>query len=200
MAVADDDYCFSYIDVGCNGRVSDGGVFSHCDLSHALENNLLPEDHVLVADNAFPLKPYMMKPYGGNQLTFEQKIFNYRLSRARRIIENAFGILVSRYRIFERPLPFFPKKVVKIVKACCAMHNWARKTKVPVQVATVDIEDTENGTLIEGSWREVTTDGLVPLTMSMQNRSSQIAQNKRNNYANYFVGEGAVSWQSRMIN
>ncbi|XP_050674678.1 putative nuclease HARBI1, partial [Leptidea sinapis] len=61
MAVADDDYCFSYIDVGCNGRVSDGGVFSHCDLSHALENNLLPEGLVLVADNAFPLKPYMVE-------------------------------------------------------------------------------------------------------------------------------------------
>lgn len=169
MAVADDDYCFSYIDVGCNGRVSDGGVFTHCDLSHALENNLLPEGHVLVAENAFPLKPYMMKPYGGNHLTFEQKNFNYRLLRARRIIENAFGILVSRYRIFEKLLPFFPNKVEKIVKACCAMHNWARKTKVPVQVATVDIEDTENGNLIEGSWRKV---GLVPLTMSMKNRSS----------------------------
>ena len=142
------------IDVGCNGRVSDGGIFSHCDLSHALENNLLPEGHCLVADNAFPLKTYMMKPYGGDSLTFKQKAFNYKLSGARRIIENAFGILVNRFRIFEKPLPFLPNTVGNIVKACCAMHNWARKTKISVQVAIVDMEDREwkcNSRILERS-------------------------------------------------
>lgn len=62
MALVDDDYCFTYIDVGCNGRVSDGGGFRNCSLSTALENNLLPQNNVIVADNAFPLKTYIMKP------------------------------------------------------------------------------------------------------------------------------------------
>ncbi|CAK1590963.1 unnamed protein product [Parnassius mnemosyne] len=69
MALVDDNYCFSYIDIGCNGRISDGGVFRNCNLSDILENGLLPESHVIVGDAAFPLKPYLMKPFGGQNLT-----------------------------------------------------------------------------------------------------------------------------------
>ena len=53
---------------------------------------LLP--YVIVADDAFPLKPHLMIPYSFLSLSKENRVFNYRLSRARRISENAFGILV----------------------------------------------------------------------------------------------------------
>jgi len=70
--------------------LSDGGVFQNCSLYPALENGLLPEGYCLVGDDAFPLKTYLIKPYNSVPLTKEEKIFNYRLSRARRIVENAF--------------------------------------------------------------------------------------------------------------
>lgn len=199
MAVADDDYCFQYIDIGCNGRVSDGGVFRNCNLSNALENNALPDNHLLVGDAAFPLKKYLLKPYGGQQLSEKEKIFNYRLSRVRRIVENCFGILVSRFRIFEKPLPFSPEKVEKIVKACCALHNWFRKTKTPIQVCTLDVEDSDTTNINLGSWRNIPRDGLADLPTSLQNRTSQDARRIRENYADFFIGEGAVEWQWRMI-
>ncbi|XP_066970013.1 putative nuclease HARBI1 [Macrobrachium rosenbergii] len=71
MALVDANYKFLYIDVGCNGRISDGGVFANCSLSQALENNILnvpngrPLDYtrsnrqiplVAIGDDAFPLK------------------------------------------------------------------------------------------------------------------------------------------------
>ena len=58
MAVVDHNYCFKYIDIGCNGRISDGGVFRHCNIYQALENGMLPTNHFLVGDNAFPMKDY----------------------------------------------------------------------------------------------------------------------------------------------
>ena len=102
MATADYNYCFTYSDVGCNGIVSDGGVFQYCSLYPALESGLLPERYCLVDDDAFPLKTYLIKPHNSVPLTKEERIFNYHLSRARRIVENKFGILVSTFCIFEK--------------------------------------------------------------------------------------------------
>jgi hypothetical protein len=117
MALVDADYRFIYCDVGCNGRISDGGVFAGCSLDDALSKKIanLPHPRQLpgtnnicsyhiVADDAFPLKDEIMKPYPFRKCSTNQSIFNYRLSRARRVVENAFGILASRFRVF---LPIF---------------------------------------------------------------------------------------------
>jgi len=96
MAIVDHDYCFRYINVGANGRNSDGGIFRNCSIYQKLENNnILPNGGFLIGDDAFPLKTYLLKPYSHRSLAYDEKIFNYRLSRARRIVENAFGILAS---------------------------------------------------------------------------------------------------------
>ena len=103
LAIVDANYRFVYTDIGCNGRISDGGVYQNCNLARALEEKCLniPEPtllpgtqslfpYVIVADDAFPLKEYIMKPFSQIGLTPERRIFNYRLSRARRVVENAF--------------------------------------------------------------------------------------------------------------
>ena len=72
---------------------------------------------VLVGDDIFPLKPWLMKPYPGKNLTVEERIYNYRLSRARRTIENTFGILAAKWRIFRGPIKAKPEKIEDIIKA-----------------------------------------------------------------------------------
>ena len=165
MALVDADYKFLYVDVGANGRISDGGVFKGCSLEHSLENNTAnfppptsfpgddrPASHFIAADEAFGLKEYLIKPYPHRNLESAQIIFNYRLSRARRVVENAFGILANRFRVFFTHIALEPAKVEKIVLACCALHNFLRvKAGTRYVNPVADHEDPETHEIIPGS-------------------------------------------------
>nr|CAH7740926.1 unnamed protein product [Callosobruchus chinensis] len=126
FAMVDADYCFTYIDLGGNGRASDSAVFRDSTLNIAMENKTIgfPENSVIVGDDAFPLRPDLMKPFSKHGLSDEEKIFNYRLSRARRVSENAFGILAWRFRVFSRPIELKPDTIDRVVWAACSLHNW----------------------------------------------------------------------------
>lgn len=55
-----------------------------------------------VADEAFPLNTYLMRPYARRNGLTDQRVFNYRLTRTRLCIENTFGILVSHWHILHK--------------------------------------------------------------------------------------------------
>lgn len=79
----------------------------------------------LVGDEGFPLKTYLMRLYARrNLLGDEQKVFNYRLSRTRRIVENAFGSLASRWRILLKPLNVKLETAEAIIQALTCLHNY----------------------------------------------------------------------------
>ena len=83
----------------------------------------------LVGNEIFPLQEWLIKPCSKSALTSEIKqIFNYRQSRARCVIENAFGVLVSRCRIFRQPIEASPEKVEKFTLVEIALHNYLRQT------------------------------------------------------------------------
>ena len=134
--------------------LQDGSL--HLPADHALPGTALPKaPYVFVGDEAFPLKPNMMRPYPGKNLTQQQSIYNYHLSRARRVIEDSFGILASRWRIFRRPIIADPDHVVIYTKAAIALHNFLRTTESSVYCPPgfVDAEDG-CGNVTLGSWRQ----------------------------------------------
>ena len=96
-----------------------------------------------------------MKPYSG-EMTLEERIFSYRLSRARRIIENCFGILRARFRIFRQPIKAAIETVEVIVLVACALHNYLRLTENAAYCPAgfVDCE-TRSGEIKHGKWRTV---------------------------------------------
>jgi len=202
LGIVDHNYCFSYIDVGSYGRNADGGVFQQCDLYPLLENeSLLPKGGVLVGYDAFPLKTYLMKPYSKINLTKEERVYNYRTSRARRIVENGFGILASRFRIFGHLIPVKVETTIKIVKATCAIHNWLRLT-TPASYPPPgchDYEDIVNSTIVQGEWRSEISKMPSILRIRNYNRPKKIAQQVRETYKEYFNGEWVVEWQDRVI-
>ena len=108
LAVCDAKYRCTMVDIGASGCNHDSVIFMESSLGQAFLNGKLPIprpkflqtsevelNHFIVADQAFPLSAYIMRPYPGRDLDVKKRIFNYRLSRARRTIENAFGILVQ---------------------------------------------------------------------------------------------------------
>ena len=94
MAACDANYKFTLIDLGAYGKEGDKHVYSKSFIAKNLEdgtfglppctslpysNKCLP--HVFVGDDAFPLKPYLLKPYPGRctgSLEKIKRIFNYR--------------------------------------------------------------------------------------------------------------------------
>ena len=217
MAVCDAQYKFILVDVGNSGRHSDGGVFSNSTFGKAISDCTLPFPpsrplpgtlhpslpYIIVGDEAFPLKNLVMRPNPGRYLLEPQVIFNYRLSRARRVIENTFGILAARWRIFQRPIIAEPDNVVLYTKAAIALHNFLRSTEPSIYCPSgfTDSEDVD-GNIVNGSWREERGSNtcLQPVHQTGNNRHSFSAANVRDSFCQYFNSpEGEVVWQYRHI-
>ena len=91
-----------------------------------LPNGYVKVPYAFVADDAFALKPYLMKLYPKAGLTDDKRIYNYRHSRA---TENMFGIIANRWRLFHSVIQLPPKKVCLITRASLTLHNILRKSK-----------------------------------------------------------------------
>ena len=104
-------------------------------------------------------------------------IFNYRLSRARRVIENSFGILAARWRFLRRPVIAQPDRVIIFTQAAVALHNYLRTVESSVYCPPgfVDSEDG-CGNVVDGGWRSDED------SMGMQS----ISHTGSNRYTEYF--------------
>ena len=147
--------------------------------------------YVLVADDAFGLKTHMMKPYPTQNLSLHQRVFNYRLSRARRVIENAFGIAASRFRIFRRPIVANVQKVTLVTKAVVALHNFLTITNSSPNSKYYPrnyIDQDGPSGFRAGDWRSETNAGmgLQPISKTGSNNYSKHATSVRERYQEYF--------------
>jgi len=109
--------------------------------------------HFLVGDDAFVLKTWLIKPLDLRNMTDSQRAFNYRISRARRVVENAFGITADRFRCFLTTMPHQPDRVTTIALSCCVLHNLLRLSK-PNSELPVDKENPDTHELVPGIWRK----------------------------------------------
>lgn len=210
MALVDGDYKFSWVDVGSNGSAGDAQVFNRSELKECMDDQTLgvpapeplPHDDrdmpfFIVGDDAFALRTWLMKPFSKRNLTDIERIFNYRLSRARRIVENAFGILAHRYQCLLTTLRQKPPTVVSIVLACICLHNLMRVRYPAQQNADVDQEDQDHN-VAPGAWRQ--NNPLVGIYGARGNRMTVAAKHQRQYLSAYYSSDaGSVPWQMNMI-
>lgn len=183
----------------CTGSLNDAGIFQWSDLGQALNNNeiLLPEPRNLpgtniscpfyiIGDGAFPLKQYLMKPYTRvNNLTPEEEVFNYRLSRARLTIERAFGILTKKWRILDNSLDMLLPNLDTIIMSLVCLHNFLITDEL-------DMEDADKK-YNHDNYEIVNNEDEIGIYVG-DNRDGPM--HMRNRLKDYFMSEyGQVPWQ-----
>jgi hypothetical protein len=205
MALVDANYKFLWVEIGNPGSNSDAQIFNASALRVAIVDgslNLPPASPIddatdqsvevpffILGDDAFALKPWLMKPYSGRCLERRNRICNYRISRGRRVVENAFGMLANRFRCLHTCMPQKPENVRKIVYACVILHNLIRS-----RLASED----DDFRVTEGQRTNADEQNLPsPNDELPKNNKRESEQGKkiRDYLRDYFNGEGAVQWQ-----
>lgn len=150
-------------------------------------NTTMP--YFFVGDNIFALHKHLMKPYAKSEhLTKEQQIYNYRISRARITIECTFGILVNRWRIFDRPFGCSLKAAEKVIIATILLHNFI----ITQNLLANDSESEYTNVNYHGSRKNFIDERDARI---LEDSSAQ-----REALKDYFNSPaGSVNWQERYI-
>lgn len=197
LAVVDADYRFIAIDVGAYGKESDSSIFNDWTFGKKMAKNELnlpspkalphtdlpPLPYVFLGDEAFPLKTNFLRPYPRTNLNQQRRVFNYRLSRARRLVECTFGILSNKWRVFHTSMTIPPDFAVLVTKTACVLHNFVR---------------ARDGYNFEDSLTHYFEDNPFRCP---QHSSTNQGRNIRERFTEYFVSQaGEIPWQYRRIN
>lgn len=193
LAVVDSDYRFVCVSVGSYGKECDSSIFKESSFWKMLTEGRLniPEPrplftesevqvpYVIIGDEGFGLHTHLLRPFGGTHLDRGKRIFNYRLTRARRYVECAFGILANKWRILHRPIDLKRETAISVVKACTVLHNLIIKKE------GIELE------------KEFNFENLLPQEVSP---SVGTGNSMRNEFMTYFLSEtGSVPWQDNKI-
>lgn len=202
LAVCDYKYKILIADIGGYGSVSDGGTLKDSVFGKDLDaNNMdIPDrapiigcnkrvafPYVFVADSAFPLSEHIIRPYPGTLLSDVKENFNKRLSRARRLIENTFGVLAARWRILYHTINLDVELVELIVKTCVCLHNFLCEcSPLYCPPSFVDTHDEHNG-----QWRNEIPHLLNSVKPNKRNTKHSLSL-LRDELARYLNEEGQI--------
>lgn len=200
LAMVDANYKFIAIDVGSFGREGDSGIFLKSSMGQQILNCTFgfPEDcalpgtdikvpHVILGDQAFRLHKHILRPFSQKSAKGDSKktIFNYRLSRARRVTENAFGLLSKVFRVFFQPININTTTCDDLIIVACCLHNMLRDAYLEKNGKIFYQPDSEeppsaNMTSLASESGFLSTEGVAV----------------RDIFKEYFVNEGAATWQT----
>ncbi|KAJ4815175.1 nuclease [Rhynchospora pubera] len=138
MAAVDFDGNFLTVIAGWEGEADDNRI-----LRRAVENGVIivPPGKYYLVDRGYANTPQFLGPYRGrpyrwaefharhqNQNLYEcpEDLFNHRHIQLASIVEETFGILKSRFKILQMMPKYEYKIQVKIVVACCILHNFIK--------------------------------------------------------------------------
>ena len=214
FALVDADYQFLYVDVGAEGKASDSTLWN----ASSFKKDLFSEENPLnvpgpspfpgfkddlpyyfVGDDAFEMSENLMKPFPATDLSLRQRVYNYRISRARRIVENAFGIIASRFRILRREIEMSPANARCVILAIIVLHNFLRVKAGSVYTPRESCDwEGKDYKQHKGIWRaEAAMPGGEP---TKKRNRKQSVKDMRNNIADWCLTvEGELRFQYKIV-
>ena len=159
------------------------------------------DPYFFIGDEAFPLSENLMKFYSGQHPKgSKERIFNYRICRVRRVVENVFGLASSVFRVLRKPMLLEPEKARLVVMTIACFHNSLRRSPDSAAIYTPPgtFDYAENGGVIEGSWRAMNNENMTSLfpTRKTARKPTLKAKEIRDELAAYFLSGGRVERQN----
>lgn len=134
QAVCDANYIFTDVVGRWPGSTHDSHIYKTCGLYNYIHSDLFPSNSYLLGDSGYPLEPCLLTPVLSPNTPQEMK-YNEFHKKTRKIIEMAFGILKSRFRILHKTggvLRYSLQKCIQIIICCFILHNIAMKKRLPL--------------------------------------------------------------------
>jgi hypothetical protein len=123
QAVCDARCRFTYLSCRSPGGTGDSRAFHGTALNHFLHD--IPRGFYVVGDAAYSLSATLLIPYSGaDKRNRQNDVFNFHLSQLRIKIEQAFGLLVNKWRVFKKPIEINLKRIPALVECCMQLHNF----------------------------------------------------------------------------
>ncbi|KAJ8893744.1 hypothetical protein PR048_006344 [Dryococelus australis] len=201
MEVVDENYCFKNVSTRYQGRLSGGGVFANCQFKkmfHSSNLNLPAARYfpgrnsltryVFIANDAFPLLPNIMKQYPGiHDKGSSERVYNGRLSGARTVVENVFGISSVVFSVFRKPMLLEPDKASR--RWCAHVHTYITFCgKVILQIGTAyPPPPQEHSTILDSLFKvEVLPSETLLKLKKVPRKPSTEAKSIQKEFASYF--------------
>ena len=165
---------------------------AHIPPPRELPGTNVQSPYIIVGDGAFPLTEHLQRPYCRRNMEEREMVFNYRLSRVRRVSENTFGVMSNRFRCLLGNMQLDQDVATDVVLACCVLHNFLHQ-----RCGKGYIPDT---LAMNAPKAPTVACNLVPIYPALGRRTPNVAKQTQETLADYFMGLGTVSWQHKMFN
>jgi hypothetical protein len=137
QAVCDDLCRFNYVCVAAPGGTNDVHASAKTKLKQLIDE--LPVGKYVLADNAYIPTEHLLSPFSGSHKAAPgHDAFNFYLSQLRIKIEQAFGLMTTKWRILRKPLQVKLSNVGNVVIAIARLHNFTITQRPELVTDSID--------------------------------------------------------------
>ncbi|XP_059658445.1 protein ALP1-like [Cornus florida] len=138
IAVCSFDMKFTYILAGWERSANDSKILNECIQNEDLNFPSPPKGKFYLVDSRYANQPGFLATFRGQHYHMQEyrrhakgprgreKVYNFRHSSLRNIIERCFGLVKIRFAILKQMPPYHFDTQVLIVIACCTLYNFIR--------------------------------------------------------------------------